>query len=215
MSEGPVILSDVGMTFTRGQIRDLDLIGRENAEKSNDIKLALMKGWVKELRKDPRSSSSGLDPKVVQDMQDATAKTNQVAAKLEQVAADQKQAIGKLEESNKRLEEELKAQKEQNAAVLSNTERLMVKMQEMIDQDPLRMKAIKEALENIQVERADIASQRDALSGDSETEIKASEKILQMRDKKLQKNYEGLGKTIIQTPDSIQDALDAMDTLGI
>lgn len=216
MNEGPIILSDVGITMTRGQIRDLDLIGRENAERSNDIKLALMKGWIKELRKDAHSAS-GIDPKIVQQMQEAASKANHVAEQLEQVTADQKQTIGKLEESNKRLGEELEAQKATTAEVLSNTKQLMTKMQEMIDQDPLRMRAIKEAIANIKVEQVAVSKEQKELaaSGDSEAEIKAREKILQMKEKKLKKNYDDIGRTMTDDSSQIDEALDALDSLGI
>lgn len=206
-SEGPVILSDIGMTFTKGQIRDLDIIGRENADRSNDIKLALAKGWIRELKKDAHSGAGALDPRLLEGLKETATKANDAVAKMEQAASEQRQTIQK-------LEEELRAQKEQNT---SNTERLMAKMQEMIDHNPLHIKAIKETLENIQSERGAISRKREEMiePGHSEAEIKANEKILQMRDKKLQKNYEELGKTITQAPNDIQDALDALDKLGI
>ena len=51
-SEGPVIIADIGLTFSAKQIKNVDLIGRHNAEQSNDLKLMIQKGFLKEIKKD-------------------------------------------------------------------------------------------------------------------------------------------------------------------
>ena len=52
-------------------------------------------------------------------------------------------------------------------------------------------------------------------SGDSESEIKARSRILDLKDKKLEKNASDIGKSITKSADDIDDTLDALDALGL
>lgn len=215
VSEGPVCLSDIGINFRKGDIMDLDLLGREHAESSNDIKLALQKGWIREIEKTPApSGKTDIDPELVEKLSSAAQRADAAANAMEEQKAvmdGQRSAIERLEASNEKLQEQLSAQGQRgDADVLSE-------VRKYLENDPLGIKVLKETLENIQLERGQIAEQKKSLhsSGDSETEIEAKERILKMRDEKLEKNAEKVGKTISESSEGIDDLLGDMDALGI
>ena len=213
MMEGPVVLADLGMTFTKGQIRDLDLVGREHAEKSNDIRIALTKGWLAELNKDP----SPVREDVSKGLKEVAEK---VAGNAERAMAAQAQVIAKLEDQNRRLAEQLERQAEkdgQQSEILDKTTRILDEIRAFADRDPVLLKSLREAMENIKSERAVIAEEKAELgaSGESQAEIEAHERILQLKDGKLEKNFEDIGKSISKEADSVDDALAAMDELGL
>lgn len=213
VSEGPLVLSDIGLTFRKGDIRDLDLIGRENAERSNDIKYALIKGWLVELEKGPgpdKPAATGVDPAVVAQLSAAAQKADQTVTKLEQ-------SNQKLQEQLKIQSEKLDQQEKHNAEVMAKADMVLEEVKTFFHNNPLDIRVFKEALENIKVERSEIKDAREVLkdSGDSEAEIAARDRILKLKDEKLEKNAGDIGKSISKSADDIDQALDAMDELGI
>lgn len=203
-NEGPLHLADIGIMLLKGQMRDLDLIGRENAERSNDIKLALQKLWIKTIRKDPYTNGGGsMSPQVVQGLQEATVKAAEAAKAAISVAED-------LRTRNVQLEGQLNEQKKQSDKILSE-------LRAFADAHPLHLKTILEAIKNAQVERVHIAEERKVAPADdmTEGEMKARDKILELKDKKLEKNIENLGKTISASSEDVTDVLDQLDELGI
>ena len=199
--EGPVLVADIGLTFTARQIKDIDLIGRCNAERSNDIKYLLLKKFLKEIRKDP--SDEGIDPKLVQ----------QFAETVKKAEANVKLA----EAHNEKLQTQNEALKKQNEEIHAKMDSVLNEVKAFAEKFPLELKTIGEAMRNIKIEQADVASRREFLpqSGESEAEIATQDKILSMKEKKLEKNLGDLGKTISESAKDVNEALDAMDQLGI
>lgn len=222
VSEGPVVLNDIGFIFTKGAIRDLDLIGRENAEKSNDIKLALQKGWLKELEKSGRPSlpeSPALDSGLIDKLNESINKANATVAQTEQVSAAQQAMIAKLEENNSKLQAQLQAQQQkldnqetQMSVLVSKSDAILAEVKALFDKDPIGTRTMLEALKNIKSERADIKEAMET-TGDSEQEIAASHKILEMRDKKLEKNADQIGKSLSKDSESLDDMVDDLDEI--
>jgi chromosome segregation ATPase len=219
--DGPVILQDIGITITRGQLRDLDLIGRENAERSNDVKLALAKNYVKTVRKDAISTGSGVPQQVVDAISTA-------ASKMDEATAANTDVVKRLEERNRELEKKLAEQKaafdaqieeqrRHNEQAESNANKVLDEVRDFAKRLPIEIRTIGEAMRNIQVERAQVAEARSSLaeSGHTEEEIKAQERILALKDKKLEKNFKDLGKTVSSSATDVTEALDALDELGI
>lgn len=203
-NEGPLHLADIGIMLLKGQMRDLDLIGRENAERSNDIKLALQKLWIKTIRKDPYTNGgSTMSPQVVQGLQEATAKATEAAKAAISVAED-------LKTRNVQLQGQLNEQKKQS-------DKILTELRAFADAHPLHLRTILEAIKNAQFERAQIATEKAATPSDdmTEGEMKARDKILELKDKKLEKNIENLGKTISASSEDVTDVLDQLDELGI
>ena len=144
MSEGPVILSDLGLTFTKGSIRDLDVDpGRVNAEQSMDIKLALQKGWVKQLEKSPykptQTPGSSIDPDVIDKLQETAQKAENAALQAEKVSLAQTSMMDKLEENNIKLQDKIQKQQEelvkqqaQNATLVSKSEQILLEVKSFI-----------------------------------------------------------------------------------
>lgn len=215
LNEGPLVLGDIGLTFRKNDIRDLDLIGREHAEGSNDIRIALDKGWLKELEKGPSPAGAGSGSVGVP--QEVVDKLSAAAERAEKTANAQSELIDKLEGSNRRLEEQLRIQQEKMAQQDNKTDGVVEEVRAYLEKDPLGIKVLKETLENIAAERGVIANEKAELksSGDSEAEISAKDKILNLRDKKLEKNAESIGKTIAGSADDIDDLLGDLDALGI
>lgn len=222
--EGPLNIADMGLAFMKGQIRDLDLVGRENAERSSDIKLALMKGWLRELEKGPSASPAGLDPAVVDNLAQAAQKASDMAAQASETVAAQSNMISRLEETNSRLEAQLTKYEEdsrlkerQQAELLEKTQRILEEVRAYNERDPLTLRTIKEALRNIQAEKKEVRARTDGLESDgtSDGEIEAHQKILSLKEKTLDKNFEDLGKSVSKEANSVEDALDALDELGI
>lgn len=222
--EGPLNIADMGLAFMKGQIRDLDLVGRENAERSSDIKLALMKGWLRELEKGPSASPAGLDPAVVDNLAQAAQKASDMAAQASETVAAQSNMISRLEETNSRLEAQLTKYEEdsrlkerQQAELLEKTQRILEEVRAYNERDPLTLRTIKEALRNIQAEKKEVRARMDGLESDgtSDGEMEAHQKILSLKEKTLDKNLEDLGKSVSKEANSVEDALDALDELGI
>lgn len=200
-AQGPVIISDIGITLTYRQIRDLDLIGRDNAERSNDLKLMLMKGFVKEIRKDAHVPAHS---------QDVIQKINDSMAQHVKIAEASNQRIEQLEQANAALNTKLDENNKLVATVLEE-------VRQFAEKRPLDVKVIAEAMRNILSERGSIAIQKQELqeSGLSEAEIKAKNRILELQDKKLEKNIKNLGDTISHPGSDLKDNLDALDQLDI
>jgi hypothetical protein len=213
MMEGPVILADMQLSFTKGQIRDLDIIGREHAEKSNDIKIAFNKGWIAELSKDPSPVSEDVQASI-------RVAAENIAGRAEEAIAANADVISRLEEQNKKLVSQLEKQSFQEvkqAEILDKTTRILSEIKSFADRDPILLRTLKEALGNISAERRHIKEQSDEIksSGDSDAEIEAHERILRLKDNKLKKNFEDIGKSISKDADSVEDTLSQMDELGI
>lgn len=223
--EGPVCLDDIGINLTKGQFRDLDLIGRENAERSNAVKLALAKCWIRTVKKDASTSGGGgVSPEVVEAITDATSKINEATSAntelVRRLEERNKELERQLEEQRKRFDEQLAEQRQHNDNVVANANKVLDEVRSFSEKFPLEIRTIGEAMRNIQVERANVAEEKSSLaalaaSGHSEAEIKAQEKILSLKDKKLEKNFKELGKTVSASATDVNDALDALDELGI
>jgi len=208
-SEGPVIIADIGLTFTARQIKNVDLIGRHNAEQSNELKLMIQKGFLKEIRKDA-NEQAGVDANVVQQLQDSAAKAQEHAFAAAEVAAEQTVKIQNLEVQNNDL-------KKQNEELNTKMDVVLEEVRSFATQFPLQVKVIAEAMRNAKAEQGQIAAVRAVLpdSGDSEQEIKVQEKILALKEKKLEKNIKSMGSTISKSATEAKESLDALDQLGI
>ena len=110
---GPLEVRDINLMFGPNQIRDLDIVGRENAERSNDIKYLFTKGWLREIRKDAFTASSPQDMSGVQKIveeaskasQDAKAATEALNDKLSQENKALRDKMSKMESSQKECAE--------------------------------------------------------------------------------------------------------------
>lgn len=207
-SEGPVIIADMGLTFTAKQIRNIDLIGRHNAERSSDLKLMMQKGFLKEIAKD--ASEDGFDPKAIKELNENVLKSNENAKQAQQMAVTHQQDIKDLQTQNVEL-------KKQNEELHSKMDFVVAEVKAFAEKFPGQVKIIAEAMRNIQVEQTQIAVQREALpqSGESDKEIRMQEKILGLREKKLEKNIKNLGSTISESATDFKESLDALDQLGL
>jgi uncharacterized protein YoxC len=222
ISEGPVEISDIGVTLTKGQVRDLDIIGRENAERSHGVKLLIAKGFLREVRKDPAPPPAGaapaLDPKVVEQLKAAADQINQAT----NLAAAQGDVIQKLQEQNSQMQQQMQQVHNQSAALMDRTAQILTEVQAYAERNPNEIKAIREAVENIGREtkeisekRAEIARQAEGADQHTEQELQAQDRILAIKGKKLEKNYQDLGKTVSKSADDVDETLKAMDELGI
>jgi len=214
---GPVHLPDINiLLMKRGDIRDLDLLGREHAERSNDVRIALVKGLIITLRKDPPENGR-MDAASAKAMSDSAAAATAAVNAASQIVVTQGETIS-------RLSEALTSQQQQNAQLISQNEKLMDKMQTILsevqafsEKYPVEIRTIKAAMENISFERETIAVQKEVLSKSemSEAEMKTQERILSLKDKKLERNGENLGKSVSKSADHLKDIESAMDALGI
>jgi len=210
MTEGPLCITDVGITMTKGQLRDLDLIGRDNAERSNDIKVLMLKGFLRTVRKDASPSASSADPKILEQLKEAAEMANKANKQLEAANAN-----------NEALHKELAEQKKKTEEAIDISKRVLKEVQAFAAEDPLGIRTIKKALENIQVEKVRVAKEiadagaRKTPEPVSERELKAHEQILKAKEKKLEKNYKELGNTVSKSAENIDDLVDAMDEEGI
>jgi hypothetical protein len=201
---GYIHIADLNIKFAPDQIRDLDLIGRENAEKSAELKTLIAQEVLKELRKDPCPAK--IDPQIVQKLDAATAKIEQ-AAQNQQAAsaaqAEQAQKITKLE-----------AQLAENTAI---TSKVLDEVRAYAEKFPVLAQTIKAAMENAAVEKSQVLAEKNELaeSGLSPEEIETRERILALKEKKLEKNLGKLGKTVSESAGDYKESLDAMDELGI
>lgn len=200
-AQGPVIINDIGITLTHRQIRDLDIMGRENVERSNDLKLMIQKGFVREIRKDIHVPGQSQD--VIQKINDSMVQHVKIAEaanqRMEQIEQTNADLHTKMDENNKLV-----------ATVLEE-------VRHFAESKPLDMKIIAEAMRNILSERGNIAVAKQELqeSGLSDAEIKAKNRILELQDKKLEKNIKNLGDTISHPGSDLKDNLEALDKLNI
>lgn len=194
-AQGPVIINDIGITLTHRQIRDLDLIGRQNAERSVDLKLMFQKGFIREIKKDAFVEGQ-VSTEAIKKINETVEASNLRIHKLEEANVD---LTKKVEETNK----------------LAKT--VLEEVRQFAEKKPLDIQVIAEAMRAIMAERGNIAIQREELqtSGLSEAEIKAKNKILELQDKKLEKNITNLGNTISHTGSDLKENLDALDALDI
>lgn len=207
-SNSIVCIDDLGIVLQRGQTRDLDLIGRDNAERSRNLKNAISGGLLTEVKKDVISSTgSSVDQQVIDSMKKTT----------EQAVAAATAAQDAVKVQAETIKNQNQVMAEQSAALKSTTAALD-KMRDLFERFPEEMRAIKDAMTNIKIERTVIAEKQTTpfTDGMSEAELKTQEKILKKRDAALEKNYQQLGETITKKVDAdLGDALDAMDQLGI
>jgi hypothetical protein len=207
-SNSIVCIDDLGIVLQRGQTRDLDLIGRDNAERSRNLKNAISGGLLTEVKKDVISpAGSGIDQQMVDSMKKTT----------EQAVAAATAAHDAVKFQAETIKNQNQVMAEQSAALKSTTAALD-KMRDLFERFPEEMRAIKDAMTNIKIERTVIAEKQSTplTDGMSEAELKTQEKILKKRDAALEKNYQQLGETITKKVDAdLGDALDAMDQLGI
>jgi chromosome segregation ATPase len=193
-----VEISDLGIILHPGQTRDLDIIGRESAEKSRCIRHALSAGLIIELKKDSLSSPT-IDSKSIEDMRKTTEDSKNATQEVKEVMLKHQETI-----------------KEQNE-VVKKFSYAIAKIQEFAERFPEEMKAIHESMKNIKVEQAGVSKQIEELkdSGMSQGEIETQEKILKKRSEKLQKNYNTLGTSITANSTDIDDTLQELENLGI
>jgi hypothetical protein len=205
-SSGTIIITDINLTFGPQQIRDLDIIGRDNAERSTDLKvlLAQRNSPLKEIAKDARQGQ--LDPKIAQQVNDALLKITDVSQQATQAQTEQNEKISALEQKV--------------AETQQMTRDVLEEIRAMSKKFPLHVNVVGEAMKNISVERKEIAEQRAALadlaeSGASESEIAVQDRILAARDKRLEKNCKNLGESISHEGVDLEKSLEALDELGI
>jgi len=200
-SPGPVLVQDMGLTFTYKQIKNVDLIGRHNAEQSRDLRYLLDKKFLVEIRKD--ASEETLDPKTVKQLKDTI-------QQAQEVVQTQSNKINSLEEQNNAL-------KQQNNELHSKMDIVLNEVKAFSERFPLEIRTISEAIRNAESERVSIAKERKALpkSGESDAEIKLHDKILALKEKKLEKNVKDLGKTVSESASDYKDTLDALDKLNL
>jgi hypothetical protein len=212
ISDGPVIISDLNLVLHHGQSRDLDLVGRENAERSNDVKLLLLKGFIKEIRKDVAvlQSSGKVDTQAIVQMAQIVGEA--AASAATQANAD---TVQKLHDKIDAQDQKMNVQSEKSDAVLEKAEAILAEVRNLVEKDPLGIRNLKKTLENIKIERAVIAEKREDLAESSTADVAAHDKILKLKDKKLEKNYQNLGKTVSKSSDDVDETLKAMDELGI
>lgn len=204
---GYYIVTDINISFGPNQIRDLDLIGRDVAEKSNDLKNAISTQKLKEIRKDAITKDS--DPAIVQ--------MNETLKEQHGLAQQQAQRMDVVEKQNEDLKQQNMDLKQQNIELKQKMDSVLDEVKSFADKFPIQIREIAEAMRNIQVERAHIAEKLEALpqSGASDIEIKTQERILALKEKKLEKNVRNLGNTISHPDSDIQENLDALDALDI
>lgn len=217
--EGPLIINELGINLTGKQHFDLDMIGRVNAERSNEVKLALQKGWLKQVRKDASAEGSAITPAALNDI-----KTSVAASVSASVAAGQQSLEAELAKTRLELEAAKKRQAEMQAEMLQKHDQasvrqdlILAELQKLSQMQPAFVETVKKAMSNIKIEQATIAHQREEIkeSGASPEEIKAQEKILALKDKKLEKNYQDIGKSLSKNASNVDEALDALDELGV
>jgi hypothetical protein len=199
-------VTDLNITFHPHQIRDMDLLGRENAEKSVQLKQLLNGQTLKEIKKD--FVPGCVDPQTVDRMEKAAEKFSVAAENAQKVQEAQNQRIADLQVKNEELTKKL----DESTAT---TNKVLEEFRAFAEKFPVQVKNIADAMRNISSERQDIAKQRDEMAGASDPEIKIQDRILALKDKKLEKNLDNLGKTISGPSTDVNDALKALDELGI
>lgn len=222
---GPVCIRDLNdLVLAPKGIKDLDVLGREIAERSRDILYLIEKKFVKVLRKDPSPSANSTE--AILGAQQAVSMANEAidAAKNTSEAAKltvegNEKIIQELKEQNKLLLEALKLQqegsKQQSDAMISIAE----EVKRFVEKQPVVAKDIAEAMRNIKTEKEQISKELQEIekSEASENEMKTHEKILKMKGDKLDKNFKDLGKTVSKkvSESNVDNILDALDDIGI
>jgi len=212
MCEGPLCITDVGITMNgKGQLRDLDLIGRDNAERSNDIKVLLLKGFIRTVRKDaaPPSVSMAPDPKLMEQLKTTA-----------EMATKANEALIAASQQNTALQQQLDDQRKQNSETMDLARKILEEVRGFAKAEPLDVRVIKEALDNIKAEKLHVARQiaevEEAKPKDiTDRELEAHEKILKVKEKKLEKNFQELGHTISKSAEDVDDVLGALEDEGI
>lgn len=217
--DGPVIINDLGIMLNRGQMKDLDLLGRDAAERSNDVKVLLAKKLIIELKKDAVTPATA--PSNAAAMESLAASVKQASDAMAQTQA-QNETIAKQNDKINELSTQLTEQKILTQEVISNTAKIVEAVNKFATDFPVEVRTIKKAMENIKVERGNISETRQEMATGNdvtEAEIKAQERILANKDKKLEKNLLDLGKSVtknaVEKAEDVDSALDAMDELGI
>jgi len=210
MSEGPLCITDVGITMTKGQLRDLDMIGRDNAERSNDIKVLILKSFLRTVRKDAAPSTiAAPDPKIMEQLKAAS-----------EMASKANEALNAANANNIALQQQLVEQKQKAEEAVDLAKLVLEEVRAFAKTDPLGVRTIKEALENIKLEKVQIVQQISAAEAKvkenvSDRELKAHEQILKAKEKKLDKNFKDLGQTVSKSSESVDALLDTLDKEGI
>jgi len=200
---GPLEVRDLNLMFGPNQIRDLDIVGRENAERSNDIKYLFTKGWLRELRKDPFTSSSSADMSGMQKVVEEASK-----ASLDAKAATEALNL-KLQQENQSLKAKMEEMERSQKEGSQKMDQLISLVRAFAEANPAEARATAAAMRNIKAEQEQVDEEM------SKAEIEAHHKILDMKKKKLQQNMENLGKTVVQSSGDVKEALDAMDQLDL
>lgn len=212
-TEGPVIINDLGIILTKGQMKDLDSLGRETAERSNDVKILMNRKppLIVEISKDPVASHTAVPPQVMAELASSTAKLTEAVTTVQQ----QQNVITEQAATINQMKEDMKEQG-------SKTDQILAALKQFSQDYPVEIRTIKKAMENIQTERIHIAERREELKSSdeiSEGEIRTQERILANKDKKLEKNLMDLGKSVtknsVQDAKDVSDALDELDALDI
>jgi chromosome segregation ATPase len=208
ISGGAVIISDLNFILHQNQSRDLDLLGRDIAEKSVEVRQALVMKLIEEVRKDPVEGAAPVVSKeVIDEMKQTTEKAVEAAEKANEALQKQEETIKAQEEAIKGYQEEQK-----------ETRSVLEQMKEMLALYPEETRAIKKAIEGIKTERVVIADKREELRANndmSQAEIDAQERILQRRDERLEKNLDNMGESIKVEDADVQESMDALDELGL
>ena len=210
MSEGPLCITDVGITMTKGQLRDLDMIGRDNAERSNDIKVLILKSFLRTVRKDAAPSTiAAPDPKIMEQLKAAS-----------EMASKANEALNAANANNIALQQQLVEQKQKAEEAVDLAKLVLEEVRAFAKTDPLGVRTIKEALENIKLEKVQVIQQISAAEAKvkenvSDRELKAHEQILKAKEKKLDKNFKDLGQTVSKSSESVDALLDTLDKEGI
>lgn len=207
--DGVVILADINLTFGPKQIKNLDLIGRINAERSNDLKCMLIKRTLLEIKKD--ASDEVVDPTVIQKLNEGLQAAQATAQKLNEGLQAAQATAAAAQAQNEEL-------KKQNADLNAKMDSVLNEVKAFADKFPLQVRVIAEAMRNIEKEKVVVADRREEIkeSGDTDAEIKTQDKILALKEKKLEKNIKDLGKTISKSSaDDYQQSLDALDDLNL
>jgi ElaB/YqjD/DUF883 family membrane-anchored ribosome-binding protein len=216
-SEGPVIVNDINATFKKGDVKDVDLCGgRENAERSNDLKMLIMKGFLKEIRKDPPNAAVVAHTVDVGKMMEPLTKhLGEVHQTIQNTADASNDNMKRIEATQAEMRRELDDHKKE---VMDMHKKILDEIRTFSEKHPLQTQTIIQAMKSIVVERGVIAEKIEAIRTSDETDIdiRAEERLLSIRDKKLEKNLKNLGKTMSESSvDDIEASLKALEDIDL
>jgi len=199
-------IRDLHVTFQQDQVRDVDILGRENSERSSDLAQMLQKGYLFQIAKD---AAMRVDGQLVQKLERAAEKMESVSVQSSKNAAE----IEGLKKSNS----DLQKSNEQLSAKIDGAARTFEEVKSFFEKFPVQAKAIAESMRNIQAEQKGVAEQRERLqeSGTSDAEIRVQDRILASKGAKLQKNLENLGNVVAHKEGDLDKQLEAMEKAGI